>query len=343
MKRRQFFFSCVPALAAGSLALRVPRAQAAEDAQAPLQLRLATLAPAGSSWMRVFNAWKNSLEQRAAGRLRLTFYPGGSAGDERDVVRKLHEGQLDGAALTTVGLGQIVRSVLVLQAPGACQSYAEVDAVRTQLAPEFEREFERAGFKLLGWGDAGLARIFSNRPLLAPQDMQQTRMWSWRDDPNWQAVLAACNVSGVSLGLPEVYPALRTRRIDAFPGTAIAAVAFQWHTKASYVTREPRGVVIGAVVLAQNKFEALPADLKAALLETSEQANQLLARTIRRDDQAAFDAIVQRGVQPVDTSGQREAWEAVSRKARAALAGQLYPAEFLQRVEQIARGVREKP
>lgn len=337
MKRREFL-ATLPALA-GPLAVSAP-AVAGEGKEPLVNLRMATLAPNGSSWMKVFSAWKNTVEKRSEGRIRLTFFAGGTAGDERDVVRKMREGQLDGAALTTVGLGQIVRPVLVLQAPGACHSYAEVDAVRTRLAAEFDQEFERSGYKLLGWGDAGLTRLFSNRPLLTPEDMKQTRMWSWRDDPNWQAVLTACDVSGVPLGLPEVYPALRTNRINAFPGTAIAAVAFQWHTKATHVTRDARGVVIGAVVVDKKKFDAIPAELKALLVETADQANQLLARTIRRDDQAAFEAIVARGVQPVDTSAQAAAWDAVNRKARESLADKLYPADFLRRVEAIAMEAR---
>jgi TRAP-type C4-dicarboxylate transport system substrate-binding protein len=338
MKRREFL-AAVPAVAA-PIAFSASSARASEGAEPLVNLRMATLAPNGSSWMRVFSAWKNTVEKRTEGRIRLTFYAGGTAGDERDVVRKMREGQLDGAALTTVGLGQIVRPVLVLQAPGACLSYAEVDAVRTQLAAEFDQEFERSGYKLLGWGDAGLTRIFSNRPILTPNDMRQTRMWSWRDDPNWQAVLSACNVSGVPLGLPEVYPALRTNRINAFPGTAIASVAFQWHTKATHVTRDAAGVVIGAVVIDKKKFDAMPADLKAVFLETAEQANQLLARTIRRDDQSALDAIVARGVKLVDTSGDQAAWAAVNLVARESLAGKLYPADFLHRVEAIALEAR---
>jgi TRAP-type C4-dicarboxylate transport system substrate-binding protein len=309
----------------------------AADAPRPkVVLRIATLAPKGSSWMRVFDAWNNSLKAKTQGQLELHFYAGGAAGDERDAVRKMRAGQLDAAAVTTVGLGQVVRSCLVLQAPGVCHSYARIDAVRTKLAAEFDAQFDAAGFKLLGWGDAGQGRVFSNRPLLKPEDMRQTRMWSWRDDPSWQAVLEAAGVNGVSLGLPEVYPALRTNRIDAFPGTSIAAVAFQWYTKATHVTREPRGIVVGATLIKKEKFDALGADLKQALLETSEAAHRALAKAIRHDDQRAFDAILGRGVKPVSLAENLKAWDEVLRKARQTLVGKLYPAELLKRVEEIA-------
>lgn len=307
-------------------------------ASAATTLRIGTLAPEGSSWMRVFNAWNNSLKQATNGELTLHFYSGGAAGDERDAVRKMRAGQLDGAALTTAGLGQIVRSSLVLQAPGVCHTYKRIDAVRSQLSGEFESQFDAAGYKLIGWGDAGEGRVFSNRPLTKPEDMKQTRIWSWKDDPTWQAVLTAAGVNGVSLGLPEVYPALRTNRIDAFPGTSIAAVAFQWYTKATHVTKEPRGIVIGATVIKKDKIDGLAPELKKALMETGQKAHTALAQAIRKDDQRAFEAILKKGVTPVSVAANIADWDKVLLKARQSLVGKLYPADLLARVEKIAAG-----
>jgi TRAP-type C4-dicarboxylate transport system substrate-binding protein len=252
--------------------------------------------------MRVFDAWNNTLAQKTGNRLKLHFYSGGAAGDERDAVRKAKAGQLDGALVTTMGLGQIVRSVLVLQAPGVCNTYKQIDAVRAQMAGDFESQFLGADFKLLGWGDAGQGRVFSNDQITKPEDMRQTRMWSWKDDPTWEAILQAAQVNGVALGLPEVYPALRTDRIDAFPGTAIAAVAFQWYTKAAFVTKEPRNIVVGATVIRKDKFEGLPADLKQILTDTGKEAHSALQASIRRDDEKALKAILGKGVQSITTA-----------------------------------------
>lgn len=338
MNRRRFL-RAIPALASASALSTAEPGALAEEGGEKITLRMATLAPNGSSWMRVFNAWNNSLKEATRDRLSLRFYAGGAAGDERDAVLKMKAGQMDGAAVTTVGLGQMVRSVLVLQAPGVCNTYPRIDAVRQKLAGEFESAFDKAGFTLLGWGDAGLARIFSNRAVRTPADLRHARVWSWRDDPTWQSVLDASQVTGVSLGLPEVYPALRTNRIDTFPGTAIAAIAFQWHTQVKHITKDSQAVVIGATVIKKEKFEALPSDLKTPLMETSEQAHRALARTIRQDDQKAFDTIVERGAVAEDLTSEAAAWLPILKTARQSLAGKLFSAELLARVEQIAHEV----
>ena len=54
---------------------------------------------------------------------------GGVRGDEELVVRKMKSGQLDGAAVTAVGLSKIVPNALVLQLPGLFDSYKELDYV----------------------------------------------------------------------------------------------------------------------------------------------------------------------------------------------------------------------
>ncbi len=331
MQRRHFITAACAA--ASTAAVGEARVALAEGATT---LRFATLAPKGSSWMRIFDAWNRSLVEKTGGKLQLHFYAGGAAGDERDFVRKMRAGQVDGAAVTTTGLGQIVRSSLVLGAPGLCKSYKAIDAVRNQLHDEFASDFDKAGYTLLGWNDAGQSRIFSNTAIRRPEDMRQTRMWSWRDNPAWEAVLDAAQVKGVTLGLNEVYPALKTNRIDAYPGTAVAALAFQWYTKAAFVTAEARGTVIGATVVKKSKLDALAPELKQALIETGQKAHQALATIIRRDDQRAFDAIVSKGVKPVSVAAHEKAWEELLKKARHDLVGKLYSGDLLRRCEQIA-------
>src|SRR5688500_12869894 len=84
---------------------------------APLELKIATLAPRNSAWAKAMDQGARQAEERTAGRLKLRYFYSGQQGDERDVVRKMAAGQLDGAVLTAVGLGMIVPQVRVLELP----------------------------------------------------------------------------------------------------------------------------------------------------------------------------------------------------------------------------------
>ncbi len=78
-------------------------AQAAEQ----YVLKFATLAPAGTSWMNILDDWAKQVAHDSGGRLVFKMYPGGVAGDEPDVLRKIRFGQLQGGAFSGHGIGLI--------------------------------------------------------------------------------------------------------------------------------------------------------------------------------------------------------------------------------------------
>lgn len=328
------------ALAVTIAALLYPGSLAREaSAQGAIQLRIATLAPEGSSWMRVFNAWNRSLKEATNNTVSLRFYASGSQGDERDFVRKMRGGQLDGAAVTSTGLGMIVRPVLVLGTPGIFESYAQIDRARDALASTFEGQFADNGYKLVGWGDVGRARIFSKERIERPSDLRARRPWAWRDDPIFSAFLGVVGANAVNLGLPEVYPALQTGMVDTVPGSALATVSLQWHTRLRYMVKQSDGFVIGATLLTNDAYGRLNAEQKRALDETGAQAHRALARLIRRDDDSAYrDLIAQHGVTEVDVSAHEAEWLRAAEQTQARLIGRVFPRELLDQVKRAAGG-----
>src|SRR5262249_51851410 len=76
-------------------------------ARAQTVFKIATLAPEGSAWMNLFHEWATAVDTKTSGRVKLKFFAGGVQGDERDAVRKMRLGQINGAAGTGVALGRI--------------------------------------------------------------------------------------------------------------------------------------------------------------------------------------------------------------------------------------------
>ncbi|MFN2339311.1 MAG: TRAP transporter substrate-binding protein DctP, partial [Gammaproteobacteria bacterium] len=60
------------------------------------ELKFATLAPSGSTWMVLLEEWATEVRERSEGRLVFKFYPGGIQGDEPDVLKKMRFGQVHG-------------------------------------------------------------------------------------------------------------------------------------------------------------------------------------------------------------------------------------------------------
>jgi TRAP-type C4-dicarboxylate transport system substrate-binding protein len=307
------------------------------SAEPVVELRIATLAPSGSSWMKVFNAWNRSVQKQTNRTLNLRFYAGGSQGDERDFVRKMRAGQVDGASVTTLGLSQLVRPVLVLTVPGIFTEYAELDKVRDALSDRFEAMFEQEGYKVLAWGDVGKTRLFSTERIERPSEIKKLRPWAWKDDVIFTEFLKVVGANPVRLGIPEVYPGLQTRMIDTVPASALAALSMQWHTRLKYVSVRNSGIIVGATVVRRDKLDALSDEHRKVLLDTSRRVEEALKKSIRRDDANAYDAMLKRGMVAVDTNEYEAEWDEVSRQVRERLAGRVYPKSLLEAVTAAAK------
>src|SRR5437773_12364155 len=103
----------------------------APAARAQSVFKIATLAPEGSSWMKLYHEWANNVEKRTSGRVKIKFFAGGVQGDEREAVQKMRGGLINGAGVTGVGLGQINEEVRVLELPFLFKTYDEIDHIRT--------------------------------------------------------------------------------------------------------------------------------------------------------------------------------------------------------------------
>ena len=63
-------------------------------------IKIATVAPEGSAWMKQMRTTAAAVKERTAGRVELKFYPAGVMGNDTAVFRKIKLGQLQGGAFT---------------------------------------------------------------------------------------------------------------------------------------------------------------------------------------------------------------------------------------------------
>ena len=298
------------------------------------QLRIATLAPRQSDLGRAFQRLRKELKELPEGRVDLKMYDGGVAGDEETVVRKMRVGQLDGALLTSTGLGALVPQVLVLQAPGLITSYPALDDVREKLGPDLEKLFDKAGYELISWGDSGQVRIFSKHKIQHPSDLQNVRPWVWRGSPTMRAFIEAAGANGVTMGLPEVFSGLQTGMVDTVISSSIGVLAFQWHTKLKTMTKPGGGIVVGAYVIRKDRLAALLKAARDYIRQSAKDHAQEFREGGRRLDKEASEVLAGR-LKSINLWRNQHAWEAVQREAREALAGRLYSKSLLTRVQEI--------
>jgi TRAP-type C4-dicarboxylate transport system substrate-binding protein len=195
------------------------------------KIRFATVAPEGSTWMKVMREYANAVEDATNNEIEFKIYPGQVAGDEKDVLRKIRIGQLDSGGFTGVGLGEILPEVRIMDSPFLFRSYEEVDFVAEHFYNYFSKKFEEKGFILLGWAEVGFVYVFTNKPINALEDMNGVKMWMWEGDPIAEATFRAFNISPIPLSITDVLTSLQTNLINGVYISPYACTVVQWHTK----------------------------------------------------------------------------------------------------------------
>ena len=301
------------------------------------KLRMATMAPRSSSWGKLFRVWQRAIDKKTHGRLEVTVYYNGVQGGDDTMVGKMRSGQLDGAALTSVGLSRIYRDVMVLQLPGVVDSWSELDKVRAGLGSELEQGFQKKGFHLLGWGDVGLVRQMTRGfAVHRPADLRGHHPVVWRKEPMGPLVYSSIGqVMPVALGPLEVLPALRSHRVDVVSAPSLAAEQLQWAPYLDHIASTVSVCAIGGTVMRQKAIDDLPGDLRKIFFEMDARLQQLSAHRVRQADAASYQRLTRRMQVVTTTAADRAAWRKVLVRAVKRVAQGTYDPQLIKRVLQI--------
>ncbi len=265
-------------------------------------LKMGTLAPEGTAWVKAFRDIGRELEQKTNKQVSLRIFPGGVLGDEEDMLRKIKVEQIQGALLTGGGLGLIFKDVKILAIPFLFQNYAEVDAVLGKMDGFFRKGLEDNGFTSLGWAEQGFVYLFSKEPIQGVADIGKKKVWIWEDTAMGRAVFKELGINPIPLSIPDILMALQTGMIDTVYASPLAAISMQWFTKVSYLTDVPLAYSIGAVVFQKSALEKIPPAQRGMVEETFTKYLGPLKEKVRSDNEKAIQVLLGKGIKRVSPS-----------------------------------------
>lgn len=291
------------------LALAIVLAATNADA-API--KIATIVPDGTAWMREMRAAGEAIKTKTEGRVEIKYYPGGVMGDDATVLRKIKIGQLQGGAFTGGEATVIAKDAGIYGLPFMFRSEEEIDQVRTKLDPLLKQEFQKEGFELVGVSGGGFAYLMSTRDLKTRDDLKAAKVWVPQGDKVAELAFKTAGVTPIPLALSDVYTSMQTGLIDTAANTPSGAIAFQWHTKLTHMVDLPLSYVVGELVIDKKVFDALtPEDRKTVDAEFGASFARL-EKTNRSDNASARAALRDGGMSiSAPDAADRKSWESV--------------------------------
>jgi len=292
------------------------------------RIKIATIAPQGSAWMRQFDELTAEVLEATDGKVLLKAYPGGVLGEERDVLFKMKVGQVDGGGFLGFGIGKVCPDARALMLPMLFETYEQVDFVLRKMRPYLEKQARANGYVALGWTELGFSYVFSGVPVRNMQELRGAKPWTIANDRVMGELFRVGKVSAIPIPVGDVLTALQTGLIKTVFSPPLAAVATQWFTRVKYRSDTRLTYSFGGLFVSEKSWKKLPAETQAILLKISHRHTAELTAKVRKSNTEALDVMAKRGIELVktDAEGVKELKE-IRDKIALKLQGDIYSVE----------------
>lgn len=229
-------------------------------------LKIGTLAPINSPWTDALQHLSADWNRLSGGRVTVKVYAGGVVGEEEDIIRKMRLGQLQGAALTQLGLSSFVPDILAYSTPFMVKDKEELTYLLDHSQTIIEKLMVEKGVHLLTLLEAGWIYFFATKQLIYPEDLKRLKLGVPAGDDLFVAAWRKMGFNALSLPISDLLTGLQTGMIDAFYSPLLAAVSYRWFLTARHMTSLGVAPVLIGIVIKSSALEQIPADIRPVLM-----------------------------------------------------------------------------
>lgn len=270
---------------------------------AQIQIKIATLAPQNSEWAEKFQKGSIEIQERTENRVKLKFYWGGAQGNAKKILQKIKIRQLHGGTFSPTDFQEVYPDLNIYGLPFLFKDFDEVNYVRDRVDNQLEQGFKKLGFNTYGFAGGGFAYILSNEPIREYEDLKNKKIWLPQGDLISYEAMRSLNLLPVPLPMTDVLTGLQTGLIDIVAIPPVVALALQWHTKVSYITRVPVLYAMGFLAIDSKIINRINTDDQKVLNEVINRIYSEVDSNSQQDSENAYEALSKIGIQEIQFDG----------------------------------------
>ena len=266
---------------------------------APVEIKLATLVPANTTWHKALLDMGSTWNKDTEGRVTLTVYPGGTQGDEATTLKKMRPGidTLQASFLTVAGLGELDEAFNVFAMPFFLETPDEEMAVEQKLTPLLEQKLQARGFHLLCWGTGGWVELFSKKPLHSLADVKAAKLFTSKGSDKWVQWYVANGFHPVALLPSDIPPQLKlsTGLIDTAPFPAYPALNLQIFRDAKYMLDVHIAPLTAALLISNSAWNRISPEDRVKVTAAAQALEKRVRAEAPKQDADSVQSMVTKG------------------------------------------------
>lgn len=251
---------------------------AAPDLAGATVIKIGSVAPARSPWGKALEDVAREWERISNGAVQVKIYPGGIAGSELDMIRKMRLGVLQGGVFSNMGLAKVERSALALTMPFLFDSLDEFDAVFERVKPALEKAVESKGFKVVLWTQAGWVNFFAKGQVAYPDDLKKYKVSVTSDEPELEQFWKKMGFQVVPGDMKDLMVQLQSGMVTAAYLPALLAASGQYFAVTPHMLNLPLSPLIGGLILNDKAWAGIPAEFREPMMEAAAKVARELTR-----------------------------------------------------------------
>jgi C4-dicarboxylate-binding protein DctP len=279
-----------------ALAGMAASAPPAGTAEAPTVIRFSHVVTDDTPKGRAARRFKELVETRSQGRVRVEIYPNSSRFTDTQEIRALQLGAVHMLAPSLSKFSPLgIPEFEVFDLPYLFDNYQALRKVTDgPVGEELLKKLEPKGILGLAYWDNGFKVMSANKPLRNPADFKNLKM-RIQASKVLDAQMRALGATPQALPFSEAYNALANGAVDGTENPPSNLYTQKMHEVQKHVTVSNHGYLGYAVIVNKKFWEELPRDvrrtLEAALKDATDYANQIA----RQDNEDALEAVRRSG------------------------------------------------
>ncbi len=309
----------------------------------PIMINIGTLAPANTPWIKdAIDTVIPFLSWETRGMVNAKIYAGGVMGEDADILRKMHLGEMQGIGATAQGVMNAAPELAVLNLPLLFDNYNQVDCVMDGMRGDIDNIFEKHGYILVGLIHTGFFYMFTKNDVTSVEQLKQQKVMTWFGKVE-RTYLNELDIKPIPIAVPDVLSSLQTGIVNVDTAPPVWMLGVQAFLYLRYFLTPPLFYSPSAIFLDHNQIEKQGKRFPPGF---SNDAIALFVDFMRmyepewRSDIVAFEkqsigAFKKEGLRDIPISdSDMKIMEAAAKATAEKLEGDVYPAALYNKVIQ---------
>lgn len=236
--------------------------------------------------------------EKTGGEVAVEVFHGGVLGSQPDALEQVQLGAIDVGNFNLGPIGPIVKEANLVSLPFIFRSVDHM--FRVMDGPAGDRVSDAmadAGIMPIGWFDAGARSFYNNTgPINSPADVAGMKIRVMNNDL-FTGMVNAMGGNGTPMAFAEVYQSLSTGVVDGAENNLPSFQSVGHFEVAGYYSLSEHLIIPECICVNTAKFNALSADMQAAVIAAAEEASVFQRELWAEQTQASREAVEAAGVE----------------------------------------------